>query len=286
MPTARLDGIELFYESCGTGTPLVFCHEYATDRRAWEAQVRHFSRRYRVVTFNYRGYPPSSVPTDDAAYAHDLLIGDLEGLFDALGIGRAHLVGLATGGNLALNFAIRRPERVLGLVPVGAGAGTSDRANWLAAAVALADRIVAEGSTAAVRAISQAPQRTIFAEKDPRGWQAFLAMIAQLDPVGAEKLMRVTLTGRLPVTALQAQIARLPMPVLVMMGDQDTPAHEAGRFIRDHAPHAGLAMLPMCGHTLNLEEPMLFNRLLEDFLSAVDAGRWGSWRAAAGGSPA
>jgi pimeloyl-ACP methyl ester carboxylesterase len=70
------------------------------------------------------------------------------------------------------------------------------------------------------------------------------------------------------------------------MGDQDTPAHEAGRFIRDHAPHAGLAVLPMCGHTLNLEEPMLFNHLLEDFLSAVDAGRWGSWRSAAGAARA
>ncbi len=249
--------------------------------RAWESQVRHFCRRYRVITFNYRGYPPSSVPTDDAAYAHDLFVLDVEGLFTALSIDRAHIVGLATGGNLALNFAIQHPQRVLGLVVVGAGAGTSDRDNWLAAASALADRIKVQGSIAAVDAISNAPQRLAFKHKDPRGWNKFLEMIAELDPIGAEKLMRITLQDRLPVTALKDEISHLSMPVLVMMGDQDTPAHEAGRFIRDHAPHAGLAMLPMTGHTLNAEEPVLFNLLVEDFLTAVDAGRWGSWNGVA-----
>lgn len=282
MPTVRVDDVDLFYETCGSGVPLVFCHEYATDRRAWEPQVRHFARRYRVVTFNYRGYPPSTVPRDDAAYAHDRLVSDLAGLFAALDIGRAHVVGLATGGNLALNFAIHHPQSVIGLVVAGAGAGTSDREAWLAGARALADDIVADGSAAAVRSISQAPQRTIYRDKDPRGWQEFVGRIGELDPLGAEKLMRIALTGRAPVTALQDAIARLPMPVLVMVGDQDAPAQASSRFIRDHAPHAGLAVLPMCGHTLNSEEPMLFNQLVQDFLAAVDAGRWGRWRAPAG----
>lgn len=127
---AQVNGVELYYEQTGFGTPLVLCHEFAGDMRAWEPQVRHFGRRYRVVTFNYRGYPPSSVPTDDAAYAHDLLISDLKGLLDTLGIERAHIGGLATGGNVALNFAIRHPDRVRGLVVAGAGAGTSNRASW------------------------------------------------------------------------------------------------------------------------------------------------------------
>ena len=96
--------------------------------------------------------------------------------------------------------------------------------------------------------------------------------------------MRITLTDRLPVTALGELLRRLELPVLVMTGDQDFPSHEACRFIRDHAPHAGLAMLPMCGHAMNLEEPMLFNQMVSEFLSAVDAGRWGSWSHAGTGS--
>jgi pimeloyl-ACP methyl ester carboxylesterase len=67
-----------------------------------------------------------------------------------------------------------------------------------------------------------------------------------------------------------------------MIGDQDSPAAESSRFIQTHAPFAGLAVLPMCGHTLNSEEPVLYNLLVSDFLAAVDAGHWGNWRAAAG----
>ena len=49
------DGIRLYYEETGNGTPVVFVHEFAGDHRAWEAQVRHFARNYRCVTYNARG---------------------------------------------------------------------------------------------------------------------------------------------------------------------------------------------------------------------------------------
>ena len=63
MPMAKTDdGWELFYEETGAGVPLVFSHEFAGDLRSWEPQVRHFSRWYRCITYNARGYPPSDVP--------------------------------------------------------------------------------------------------------------------------------------------------------------------------------------------------------------------------------
>ena len=131
MPKAKVNGVELHYEDTGAGFPLIFCHEFAGDMRSWEPQVRHFARRYRIVTFNYRGYPPSSVPEHESAYGHDQLVDDLRALMNHLGISRAHVAGLATGGNLALNFAIAHPQLVAGLVVAGAGAGTTDReAGW------------------------------------------------------------------------------------------------------------------------------------------------------------
>ena len=281
MPFVDANGIRLHYEAVGSGPPVVFCHEYASDARAWEAQLRFFGSRYRAIAYNGRGYPPSTVPQDDSDWLHHHLINDLAGLLDALDIERAHIVGQATGGNVALNFAIAHPDRVNALVVIGAGAGTSDRERWLAGARALADDIAARGTAQALVSIEQAPQRAIFQAKDPRGWQDFLALLHDLSPVAAEKLMRITLTDRLPVTALKEKLAGMTLPVLVMTGDQDFPSHEACRFIRDHAPHAGLAMLPMCGHAMNLEEPMLFNQMVSDFLSAVDAGRWGTWSRAA-----
>jgi pimeloyl-ACP methyl ester carboxylesterase len=281
MPNAQVNGVELYYEEAGTGFPLVFCHEFAGDLRSWELQVRHFARRYRVVTFNYRGYPPSSVPPDESAYHHDQLIDDLRQLMSKLGIDRAHVAGLATGGNLALNFAIAHPQMVAGLVVAGAGAGTSDRERWLAGARKFADDIDRDGAEGIVANVAGAPQRVVFRDKDPRGWSQFVEMMRSFSPVGCANMMRNALMTRKPVTELKAEIERLRVPILVMVGDQDYPAAESSRFIRDHAPFAGLSVLPMCGHTLNSEEPLLFNLLVSDFLAAVEAGRWGTWSAAA-----
>ena len=95
MPTARIASatgpIDLYYEDTGQGFPLIWCHEYGGDYRSWEQQVRYFSRRYRVVTWNYRGYPPSEVPKDGNAYSIEILVEDLRGLMQHLGIRRAHI---------------------------------------------------------------------------------------------------------------------------------------------------------------------------------------------------
>ena len=279
MPFERVNGADLHYESTGEGVPLVLCHEFAGDLRAFEPQVRYLARRYRVVAWNYRGYPPSDVPEDPDAYSPDGLVADLLGLLDGLGLDRVHLAGLATGGNLVLNFAIAHPSRVRSFIVAGAGAGSVDRAAWLEAAERFADDIARDGAEGIVANVADAPQRVIFRIKDPRGWQEFVDGMRRLSPVGAEHVMREVLIRRASVFELAEGIRRLSMPVLVMCGDQDAPAFEPSRFIRDTAPHAGLAVVPMCGHTLNSEEPELFNRIAGSFLAAVDAGRWGTWRA-------
>ena len=277
MPFERVNGVALYYEATGQGVPVVLCHEFAGDLRAWEPQVRFLARRYRVVAFNYRGYPPSDVPEEPGAYSPGGLVADLLGLLDGLELDRVHLAGLATGGNLVLNFAIAHPERVRSLIVAGAGAGTVDRPAWLDGARRFADDIAREGSEGIVANVADAPQRSIFRVKDPRGWQEFIDGMRRLSPRGAEHVMRQVLIPRAPVFELADGIRRLSMPIMVMCGDQDAPAFEPSRFIRDNAPHAGLAIVPMCGHTLNSEEPELFNRIAGSFLAAVDAGRWGTW---------
>ncbi|MSO76405.1 MAG: alpha/beta fold hydrolase [Alphaproteobacteria bacterium] len=279
MASVAVNGVDLYYEETGSGRPLVFLHEFAGDMRAWEPQVRYFARRYRVITYNYRGYPPSSVPAAESAYDHDTLIEDLRQFMGALGLVEAHLVGLATGGNLALNMAIQHPRLVRGLVVAGAGAGSVDRENWLAGARRFADDIEAKGTAGIVANIENAPQRVIYRRKDPRGWREFLARMAGFSAIGTAHMMRNALMGRKPVFDLKDRIAALPMPILVMVGDRDAPAFDACRFVASHAPHAGLAVVPMCGHTLNSEEPALFNAHVAQFLAAVDSGRWGTWSA-------
>jgi pimeloyl-ACP methyl ester carboxylesterase len=277
MPSMSIDDVELYYEEAGRGFPVILCHEFAGDYRSWEPQIRHLARRYRTIVYNYRGYPPSSVPLQPSAYSQDILISDMRALLRHLSIERAHVIGIATGGNLALNFAIAHPQMTRSVIVAGAGAGTVDRQNWLAGSRAMADAIAQKGAAAIVESIEAAPQRQALRTKDPRAWAEFIGIIRTMSKTGSENSLRNVLLTRKPVTELEQGIKGLTMPVLVMVGDQDTPAFEPSLFIHKHAPHSGLMVFPFTGHTLPVEEPALFNALADQFLAAVDSGRWGSW---------
>ena len=124
MPYATTDdGVRLYYEETGSGTPVIFVHEYAGDHRAWEPQMRHFGQRYRAITFAARGYPPSDVPEDVAKYSQVRAADDIGSVLDHLKIDKAHVVGLSMGGFATLHFGFRHPARALSLVVAGCGYG-------------------------------------------------------------------------------------------------------------------------------------------------------------------
>jgi pimeloyl-ACP methyl ester carboxylesterase len=79
------DGVHLHYEEAGTGTPIVFVHEFGGNLRSWEPQMRWFSRRHRCVAFAARGYPPSDVPEDVAMYSQLRAVQDIVAVMDAAG---------------------------------------------------------------------------------------------------------------------------------------------------------------------------------------------------------
>ena len=107
----------------GTGTPIVFVHEFADDYRGYEPQMRYFGRRYRCIAYNARGYPPSDVPEDPARYSQDRARDDIRAVLDALAIDKAHVVGISMGGFATLHFGLAYPERALSLVVAGCGYG-------------------------------------------------------------------------------------------------------------------------------------------------------------------
>jgi len=110
MITTR-DGTRLHVEEAGSGTPIVFVHEFGGDHRSWEPQMRHFTRRYRCITYGARGYPPSDVPTDVERYSQAIATDDIADVMSALGIEKAHIVGLSMGGFATLHFGLRYPQR-------------------------------------------------------------------------------------------------------------------------------------------------------------------------------
>src|ERR1700750_588192 len=117
------DGVRLYYEETGSGTPVIFVHEFAGDHRAWEAQMRHFGQRYRSITYAARGYPPSDVPPEAGSYSQARAADDIAAVLDHLKIAKAHVVGLSMGGFATLHFGFRDRARELSLCGAGCGYG-------------------------------------------------------------------------------------------------------------------------------------------------------------------
>jgi pimeloyl-ACP methyl ester carboxylesterase len=282
MPTAKIASstgpIDLHYEETGQGFPLIWCHEFGGDLRSWEPQVRYFSRRYRVVTWNYRGFPPSEVPKDPAAYSVEIFVEDLRGLMKHLGIARAHVGGLSLGGGVAVNFGIRHPDLAASLIIAGAGSGTVDRENFLKNAEQSAALYEREGAVAKQRSFAETPTRRGFAAKDPRGWAEFLRNVLDHSGLGSALTTRGVMIKRKTIFELEPELKKLGVPSLIVVGDQDEPCLEPGLFMKRHIPHAGLVVMPMTGHTANIEEPALFNQTVAEFLTSIENGRWGTWK--------
>jgi pimeloyl-ACP methyl ester carboxylesterase len=271
------DGVRLHYEEAGSGTPLVFVHEFGGDHRSWEPQMRHFARRYRCVAFAARGYPPSDVPTDAARYGQARAADDVATVIDALGAGAAHVVGNSMGGFATLHLGLRHPERARSLVVAGCGYGAHpDRAaGFRAESEKIADAFATEGSASVAAWYGLGPARVQYEGKDPRGHAEHVRVLAEHDPTGAALTMRNVQAARPSLYDLRDGLAALDLPVLLVAGDEDEGVLETDLMLKRTIPRAGLALLPRTGHLTNLEEPALFNALVEDFLARVEAGRWG-----------
>ena len=277
MPLAAMnDGTRLYYESTGSGYPLLFSHEFAGDYRSWEPQVRYFARRYRVIVYNARGYPPSDVPEDVEAYSQARAMHDIAQLLEALQVPQAHVVGLSMGGYATLHFGLNYPQMARSLVVAGCGYGSvsGDREKFQQDTAQVAQRIQNDGMQAMAAVYSKGPTRVQFEDKDPRGWQEFADQLAEHSATGAALTMRGVQGRRPSVYELEAQMRQLQVPTLVVTGDEDEPCLEPGLFMKRVIPGAGLVIVPKTGHTINLEEPEAFNRIVSDFLGAVESGRW------------
>jgi pimeloyl-ACP methyl ester carboxylesterase len=84
MPYVDATGARLYVEESGYGYPIIFVHEFASDIRGWESQARHFSRAYRCIAYNARGYLPSDVPEDAALYGWEFAVDDIAAVMRGL----------------------------------------------------------------------------------------------------------------------------------------------------------------------------------------------------------
>jgi len=271
------NGVRLYVEETGSGDPIVFVHELNSDYRGWEAQVRRFSRVYRCITYNARGYPPSDVPGDAAMYGLPFVVHDIAAVVRASGQAKAHIVGSSMGAYAALHFGLMYPELARSLVASGVGSGSpaADRSAWVADCEAQARAYLEQGSAAVAEIIGQGPTRVQLLRKDPRGFQEFLAHLGEHSPEGKARTLLGYQARRPSLQDYAKEFSGLRVPVLLAAGDEDAPCLETTLWLKKTMPDAGLWICPHSGHAVHLEEPDAFHRQLGEFFSAVEHGRSG-----------
>lgn len=277
MPHAvASDQVRLYFEEAGSGTPIIFLHEFAADYTNWEPQMRYFSRSHRCIAYSARGYTPSDVPVSGEVYTHRHFYTDAVAVLDHLRIEKAHFVGLSMGAYSSLQIGLNAPQRALSMTLAGVGSGSEleNLENWRRQCRANAEQFETLGSAEVAKVTREAPSRIPFLVKDPRGHADFYAALARHDAKGSASTMRGFQGGRPSIYTMTDVIRKVPTPALIICGDEDDPCLGPSLFLKKHLPAAGLTVFPKSGHVLNLEEPALFNEAVERFITLVEAGRW------------
>jgi pimeloyl-ACP methyl ester carboxylesterase len=276
VPYIQNNGVRLYAEETGSGPPIVWAHEFAADFRTWEAQVRRFSRDYRCITYNARGYPPSDVPDTDEAYTYEVQCDDLRAVLDGFDVDKAHIVGLSMGAYSGLQLAIRSPERVTSLLFASGGTGAvrDRREQYVLDMDQGAERMLREGMPSAAAGLAVGPTRVQLLNKDARGWEEFRRFLGEHSHVGSAFTLRNFQARRPSIFDFEDALRQLDVPVLLAVGDEDDPVIDVNIFLKRVLPRAGLWVCPKTGHGINLEEPDAFNEIAAWFFNSVERGHW------------
>jgi pimeloyl-ACP methyl ester carboxylesterase len=265
-PVIAGDGTKLYCEERGAGAPVVFVHELAGSCRSFDPQVEAFHPRLRCIAFNARGYPPSDVPPSDEAYSQDTAASDIAAVLNGLGIERAHLVGVSMGAASTLQFALKEPQRALSATLVGIGSGSDDPALFRRTTQEAVELIETRGMPAFAEQTRRNPNRIRMKDKNPAEFRRSFEEISAMSPLGRTNTMRGVQIRRPTLYAHEKRLTSLRVPVLVVVGDEDSGCRKPSEFLERTLPDARLRVIPRTGHAVNLEEPEEFNRLYLAFM--------------------
>jgi pimeloyl-ACP methyl ester carboxylesterase len=255
---ALLNGVAFDYEVSGGGPALLLSHGYSATRRMWDGQHRALDDRYRVISWSMRGHGQTESPADPAQYSAELTIADMRGLLRHLGVERAVVGGLSLGGYASLGFYLTHPEMVRALVVCDSGPGYRNaeaRAAWNRRAHERAAELETRGLEA-LGGRSREMRDAMAHHRSPQGLaHAARGMLAQ--------------TGSRVIDGL----ATIGVPTLIVVGDQDQPFLAPCEYMAKKISGARLEVVPGAGHSANLDQPEIFNRILRGFLDGLPPDR-------------
>ena len=250
MPTAELNGISMYYEDHGAGFPVLLTHGYSSTSGMWRGQIAPITQRYRLITWDMRGHGRTDSPEEQEAYSEARTVDDMAALLRHLGIEQAVVGGHSLGGYMSLAFHLAHPQMVRALLLCDTGPGYRNpqaREGWNQTAFKRAERfeeqgLAALGASAEVEAVRSTHRSATGLAKAARG------MLAQVDSRVIESLERIA------------------VPVLVVVGANDTPFLAGSEYMTNKIPNARKVVIDDAGHAPNIDRPEAFNSAVLSFL--------------------
>jgi len=258
MAEIEVNGVLTYYEERGSGTPLVLMHGLGGSTELWKHVAGPLAEDFRVVMYDLRGSGRTATPP--GPYSFDQLVADLDGVIEALGLGRVLLMGHSMSGALVLAYAAAHPEKVLGAVGVGAPAQIPDGGRD--GMRSRAETVEALGMGAVAETVATNGMAPSFREAHPNEFQAFVRLLESNDPAGYAAQCRVV--AELDVTA---ELGNISAPVLLLAGDKDGVAPPAASEKTAAAiPNARYVQIEDCAHILPWEKPETLLEAARPFL--------------------
>jgi len=252
-----VDGGKLFYELSGTGENIVLLHDGMVNREIWDEQFPLLAKSYRVVRYDRRGYGKSSDP--EMKYSH---IEDLNRLFVQLNIDRAVIFGMSSGGRLAIDFALTYPEKVEGLVLVGA----------VVSGFGYTSHMLTRGGHFDPQKFTDPVKVHEYYIKDD------LYEIYSENTSAKEKVMKLLpnlgrenrVPTQPPAKVAVRSLSEIKVPALILVGEYDIPdVHAHAGVINAGIANSKREIIPRSGHLIPIEQPALFNEAILSFLNKL-----------------
>jgi pimeloyl-ACP methyl ester carboxylesterase len=254
MPKLNRNGVELYYEVHGEGTPVLLTHGYSSSSHMWEGQVGPFSKHYKLIIWDMRGHGHTDYPENQSAYTEAETVADMAAILDTVGAKTAVIGGLSLGGYMSLAFHLAHPERCQALLIIDTGPGykkDEPRAGWNATSIKRAERLEAEGL--------------------PQGGGAETRTAPHRNAVGLAKAARGMLTQH--DDRVISSLPNINVPSLVVVGADDAPFIAASDYMAAKIPGAKKLVIPSAGHASNIDQPEAFNAGVLGFLDGLQLER-------------
>jgi pimeloyl-ACP methyl ester carboxylesterase len=203
-------------------------------------------------------------------------VDDVAVVMRHLKVSKAHIVGCSMGSRTTLDFGLTYPRMALSLTMIGIGSGGDprDKAAFLRDAEKRARQYEEGGLETVLKGLRVAANRVQLKHKNPRAWEDFGSRFLQHSAQGCAHITRRVMARRISLYSMEKPLRALKVPSLVIVGDEDPGALDAGLFMKKVSPAVRLSVVPATGHLVNLEEPDLMHRLTEDFFALVESKQW------------